>query len=328
MKIKPLIQEQIIISIDRLTRFRHTEFKYVRVFTDLILHNLIEPVYSRADIEKMDYKTLKKYGQDILNYSIKTILGENSDDLTLNKKLFKYENSVAYLDDNMQWLVKNGIDYKSCIQWIDENSAPNLRWLKALASSEDIKEQREKQGFIYPVEVAVLVEGLTESTLLPELARLYGFDFDKNGIFVIPAGGKNQVVKIYYELHRQLRRPIFVLFDKDGVPNAKEIGVKLRSQDKIHILKCGEFEDALSDDLVNRTLKSELENISETETDFKEVKGQRVKYLEEIFKNRGMHEFKKAEFAEAVKENIKSKSDLTPDIIEIIEEIKKMKSNC
>ena len=80
--------------------------------------------------------------------------------------------------------------------------------------------------------------------------------------------------------------------------------------------------------MVTRTLKSELENISETEFEFTETPGQRVKYLEEVFKHRGMHEFQKAEFALSVKNNISSSSDLTPEIIEIIEDIKKAKSNC
>ena len=38
-----------------------------------------------------------------------------------------------------------------------------------------------------------------------------------------------------------------------------------------------------------------------------------------------MHEFKKVEFAQMVRENISSKADLTPEIAEIIEEIKKIK---
>ena len=328
MRIKPLTKEQILISIDRLTRFRFTESKYVRVYTDLITHNLLEPVYSKSDIEHMDYKTLRKYGQDILNYSIKELTGENSSDLTINKKIYKYENSVAFLDENMQWLVKNSIDYQSCISFIDDNSVPNLRWLKALSESSDILQMRKTKGFLFPVEIVVLVEGITESTLLPEFAKLAGFDFDKNGVFVLPAGGKNQVVRIYYELYNQLKLPIYVLFDKDGVRNSKEIEMKLRKNDKIHIISCGEFEDALPKDLVERTLNNELKNISVTDINIKEEQGHRVKYLEEIFKHRGMHEFKKVEFAQMIRGNISSKADLTPEIARIIEEIKNLKSNC
>ncbi len=327
MKIKPLTKEQIITSIDRLTRFKEPGKKYYRVFSEIILHNLISPRFNKHELEKMPYADLKNYAQEILNSSIKLLCGENSSDFSLNKKLSDYENSVFNIDFETQILLDNQIDYLSCLSLIDD-TVPNLKWLKSLSKNTDIKKERIKSGFKFPIEMVVLTEGATEETLLPEFAKLCDFDFYKNGIYVIPAGGKNQVVRIYYELYKQLKLPIFVLFDKDGVYNAREIELKLRAQDKIHILDCGEFEDALSADLVNRTLKSGLENISETKIDFKEEKGQRVKYLEEIFKHRGMHEFKKVEFAQMVSENIRSKSDLTHEILTIIEEIKKLKSNC
>ena len=36
IKIKPLTKEQILISLDRLTRFKNPEIKYLRVFKDII----------------------------------------------------------------------------------------------------------------------------------------------------------------------------------------------------------------------------------------------------------------------------------------------------
>ena len=47
-----------------------------------------------------------------------------------------------------------------------------------------------------------------------------------------------------------------------------------------------------------------------------------VKNLEEIFRHRGMHEFKKADFAQIVKKNISSKDDVSPEIADIIRKIK------
>ena len=46
-----------------------------------------------------------------------------------------------------------------------------------------------------------------------------------------------------------------------------------------------------------------------------------AKFLDELFKTKGLHEFKKAEFAKLVKENIKTKADLSAEIVDIIEEI-------
>ena len=47
-----------------------------------------------------------------------------------------------------------------------------------------------------------------------------------------------------------------------------------------------------------------------------------VEFLEDFFKHRGLHEFKKAEFANLVKQNIKDFNDVSVEIQEIISEIK------
>lgn len=59
MKIKPLTEEQLIISIDRLTRFKDTETKYLRVFKDIITNNLIEPKYKKSELDELVMKQLK-----------------------------------------------------------------------------------------------------------------------------------------------------------------------------------------------------------------------------------------------------------------------------
>lgn len=321
MKIKPLTKEQIIISIDRLTRFKNTEIKYLRVFKDIVVHNLLSPNFSKSELDEMDYGQLKDYAQEIFNSSVKKIFGEVSNDYKINQKLAKYEKSVFKTDETTIKLINNNIDYKSCLSFINVQSPINLKWLKALSFSDDIKELRQKAGFRFPIEKVILVEGATEELLLPEFAKLCDYDFDKNGVYIIPAGGKNQVVKLYYELSETLKLPIFVLLDKDGVNNAKEISYKQRPSDKIHIIECGEFEDLLSKDLVERTLNEALENISEINEEISEDAGHRVEYLEEIFKNRGMHEFKKVEFSQMIKQHLNSKSDVTPEISRIIAEI-------
>ena len=56
LKIKTLTIEQLIISADRLTRFKDTETKYLRVFKDIIINNLIEPKLKKHELDNMDYK--------------------------------------------------------------------------------------------------------------------------------------------------------------------------------------------------------------------------------------------------------------------------------
>lgn len=327
-KVKPLTKEQILISIDRLTRFKNTEVKYLRVFRDILTNNLIYPKFKKSELEIMDYPELRHWAEYIINYSLE-ILGNNlEDDYLINQRLFDYENSVFLLDENIQQLLKNKINYKACLKYIEDSSSKNLQWLKTLGTSVDIKKERVLYSLRFPVEKVVIAEGATEEILLPEFAKHCGLDFDKEGIYVLSAGGKNQVVKLYYRLVENLKLPIFVLLDKDARENLEEIKPKLRDCDRIHLLKCGEFEDLLPIDLVERTLEYELKNISMMEKEKLNEDIPRVKFLEEVFKTRGMHEFKKVEFAQMVKKNIKSPSDISVEIRDIVEEIRNsIKSN-
>lgn len=325
LKIKPLDKEQLIIALDRLTRFKDTETKYLRVFKEVIIHNLISPKYSKHELDRTPYENIKDLAQNIINFSIKNICGGQTDtDTTINDKIFKYENSVFNITTEGEILLENNINYKACFDLIHENSPKNLIWLKSLISSNDVIKQRETDSILFPIEKVILAEGATEETLLPVFSKICNYDFDKKGVFIISAGGKNQVVKIYYELSQALKLPIFVLLDKDGEENAQEIKPKLRPKDKIHIIQCGEFEDMLPIKLIQRTLYEELHNISQIEINKIEDYTSMVEYLEDVFKNRGMHEYKKVEFAQMIKNNIKTSQDLSPEIVDIIEGIKSM----
>ena len=321
-KIKPLTKEQIIISIDRLTRFKNPEEKYLRVFKDIILSNLIEPKYKKSELDSMDYADVKNLAENIINSSL-----PKCEDYLVNKKLYDYEDSTFILDKNTQKLIDNKINYKECIKLLDGTLPVNLKWLKNLDASNNQISDREKMALRFPVETLVLVEGITEETLLPEFAKLCGFDFDKNGIYVISAGGKNQVVKLFYQYADILRIPMFVLMDKDASKNYDEIIPKLRENDRVHILECGEFEDALPLKLINKALQYGLNNISMLDDKAIGKDTGMVKALEEIFRHRGMHEFKKSEFAQMVKACLLSKEDVSDEIEEIIDEIKFVTQN-
>lgn len=321
-KVKPLTKSQIIISIDRLTRFKNTETKYLRVFKDILTQNLIEPKFKKTDLEKMDYSELRNWAEFVINYSLEMAGLTLENDYLINQRLLNYENSVFENNKNVQELLNNKINYKACLSYIDEKSPKNLLWLKNLEISSDIRKSRFDNSLRFPVEKVVIAEGATEETLLPEFAKRCGYDFDKEGIYILSAGGKNQVVKLYYQLVESLKLPIFVLLDKDAKENLEEIQPRLRDIDKIHLLNCGEFEDLLPIKLVERTLDYELKNISMLEKEKLNEDIPRVKFLEEVFKTRGMHEFKKVEFAQMVKKNIKHEEDISPEVVEIIDEIR------
>lgn len=322
IKVKPLNKEQLLISFDRLTRFKYTEEKYLRVYSDILTSNLITPKYKKNDLLNLDYETLKFMAEYVINYSINELGYAVSDDYLINQRLYDYEKNIFKFDLEVDKLLKNKIHYKAMLDLIDENSPKNLQWLKSLSKSVNVVEDRYKYSLRFPISKVIIAEGATEETLLPEFAKLCGFDFDKEGVYILSAGGKNQVVKLYYKLVESLKLPIFVLLDKDAKDNLDEIKPKLRSCDTIHLLRCGEFEDLLPIDLIKRTLDYELHNISIIEQEMFNAQEPRVKILEEVFKTRGMHEFKKVEFAQMVKQNIKSQADVSSEIKDIIEEIK------
>ena len=326
IKIKPLTIQQLKISIDRLTRFKNTETKYLRVFKDILTTNLLYPKIKKSELNKLNYKSLKNISERIINHSLNAIDIPKDEDFTINQKLYDYENSIFVISEDAENLLKNKINYKGFLNLLGENEVKNLQWLKNLATSDDIKKTREEKGLHFPIEEVIICEGITEETLLPVFAKIYGIDFEEKGIHIISAGGKNQVVKTYYELSDTLKIPIFVLLDKDAAENLISVEAKLRSIDTAYILKCGEFEDLLQKPLIERTLNDTFKNISTIDIDLLNEDLPTVKKLEEIFKHRGLHEFKKAEFANLIKNNVKNIEDLSDEIRNILNEIAKTKT--
>lgn len=310
MKIKKLSNQQIIISIDRLTRFKAPETKYLRVFKEIILNNLIEPKFKKSDLDIMDYESIRDYAVQIINESVNT---KNSSS-NINERLKEYEKSIFITDSNVDKLLNNKINYEKIIKILPEHIPDNLKFLKYLNGS-------KTETGVFPIKKILLCEGITEEILLPEFAKLCNYDFAKHGIYVISAGGKNQVVKYFYNFANSLKIPIFVLLDNDAKENLEQIRPKLRKSDKIHLVRSGEFEDLLPKSLIYKTLKYTTENISIPIGNEIEEYTSTVEFLTEFFRHRGLHEFKKADFAMSVKNNIRNMSDVSEEIKEIIKEI-------
>jgi len=308
MKYKNLTREQLQISFDRLTRFKLTKDKYFRVFSEIILSNLLEPSYKKNELVKMNTKELTSLAEMIINSSLKALFPnpEQQINLKINDIIKKCENSMFVNDTETQEYLNNQINYSLATNLIDESSPINLRWLKLISTEEELITLRESKGLKFPIEKVLLVEGITEEILLPAFSKYLGYDFFKKGIQIIPAGGKNQVVKMYYELRNNLKIPIFVLLDRDADENISQIRPCLRNLDKILIIK---------------TVNSELSNFSSiSELDF-DNSIPNAKNLENIFKIKGLHEFKKSEFAKLVKDNISQDSDISEEIRLIITEL-------
>ena len=350
LKIKPLTKSQIVISIDRLTRFKFTEEKYLRVFKDIIVANLISPKYRKNQLDLMEYEMITRLATEIFNSSLVSGGLELTCDYSINLKLLEYEKSIFKFDKNIQKLLENKFDFKSAINFLDNNtelnltqdiklksrvgllshqhqishdSLPlNLKWLKSLSTEQCQVQNRAKAKTKFPLEKIIITEGITEEILLPKFAKLCGYDFDEHGVYLIAAGGKNQVVKLFYQFAEELKLPVFVLLDNDAKENFAEISPKLRKIDKVHVIANGEFEDILPLNLIKKTLNNYLKNFSSVSLDELRRDLPMTKILDEIFKQKGFNEFKKAEFAHLVAENISVVSDVSQSIAAIIEEIK------
>lgn len=329
-KIKPLTKSQMIISLDRLTRFKPTEDKYLRVFKDILTSNLLYPKFKKQQLDLMEYDVLTEIVENIFNFSLNALNIAFSGDFTINKKLLEYEKSVFKLDKNVEKLLKNKINYKSALMLLDggvgtppyvmSNLPLNLKWLKSLLEGGDQIQNRKESGLKFPIEKVVIVEGITEEILLPKFAKICRCDFDKLGLTLISAGGKNQVVKLFYKLVDVLKLPIFILLDNDAKDNFSEIATKLRAKDNVHIISSGEFEDILPLNLIKKTLNRHLRNYSEVLLDDLRKDLPMTQILAEVFRQRGL-EFKKAEFASLVGENISSEKDVSPEIKAIIQKL-------
>jgi len=179
------------------------------------------------------------------------------------------------------------------------------------------EKHREKEGGKFPAKLILIVEGITEEKLLPVFADKMGINFDKKGIYLIAAGGKNQSAKLYRRFTKEVNLPILILLDADAAPVANEINGQLRINDQIFILQNGEFEDILPINLICRALNSFYRLTAEVSScDFIEDQP-RVAQLENLWKEKGYGEFNKAEFARIIAENIKDKEDLSDPLKQI-----------
>lgn len=319
--------DELILALDRLTRFKYPETSYYRVFSEIILKYLIEPKISKKQLQNVDFCVISDIVRQIWNDSLSDFPKNDTKNEFLNKLLQNEIKKTFNINKEAEKLVNTKLNIFSVINAvkIDENTPINLKRM-IYAAQNDYKavEFRKKYGLRFPVEKVILCEGITEEILLPKFSQLAGFDFDKNGIKLIGAGGKNQVAKLYCELKNELKIPIFVLLDADATETAEIIEEIIRPSDKIHLIKHGEFEDIFSLNLIKRTINNRFNNICECAIcDFKKNEPM-TKTLSEFYRLHELGDFQKADFAKELAQNLKYKTDLTEEIIEISEEIKKL----
>lgn len=318
MKFKTPDIQYIKICLDRLTRFKPVSERFNRVFDDILSKYLIQ---GEVKISEFTLDEKIKIAAEILNSAAKF-----RSDLSLNEILKKDEERVFYLNQTDKKFLNSKIDYLALIDLLESDELPlNLKRLKLQGEFSSDK-VREVHSTLFPVSKVVLVEGITEEILLIEFAKILGLDFKKEGIFVLGAGGKNQVARKYYKLIEEIKIPIFILLDSDAKEIFDIITPKLRDKDKIHLIKTGEFEDILTGKLIKNALNFHFaQNIINNENDFEE-NGHAVVELHDCYKNNGWGEFKKADFAKIIREYLQQAKNppVSDELKMITDEIKNL----
>lgn len=329
LKFKLMTLQDLVISLDRLTRFKNPEIKYRRVFYDIILRHLISPSISKHKLDELPSSFLVKIVGEIWNTSVQNLFGKSSEkkSVTLYDLDFQQYNVT---DEYALDLMNTDLNFYPVLKNLPQSDVPkNLEYVKILvenyADNSDLsvisENIRQKYKTLFPVKKLILTEGITEEILLPKFAQVFGYDFDENGVFIIATGGKSKVLSLYAELKYILKIPMFVLLDNDAEPVYNDVCSVLRKQDKAYLIKAGEFEDILSKELIQNAFAEMNYDIKPASLEELSSDGGTCEALELLWKSRGLGEFRKAHLAKAVHDCISDKVVITDEINSILTDI-------
>ena len=227
---------------------------------------------------------------------------------------------------NFEQISKMSVFSEYNIQKKDFDQKFSYDKLYEIIRSKNIFHFKKTNKKLYKANLLIIAEGVTEELLLSKIGKIWEIDFDESGILLFGAGGKNQAVKAYNENKNRLNIPILVLLDSDAKENEELIKPILRKNDKIYRIKSGEFEDLLSDSLILNTINDSYKmNINQLRLeDIHKENHRKTEILNDIFKDNGLGDFKKAEFSKLISQHIASKEDFSEETEEIMTEIKKL----
>lgn len=311
---KPLNEREIEVSLKRLVRFKYPPDKKNRVFKQILTSHTINPKISTKVFNSMKKAQIDELVSFIWNNSI-----EESNKFNLWQDDVRCFNSKRMLEDILGVSLSSKFDKKIMNKILDDNG---YKISKNAQGYDDIYQEIQSQYSLNisektklpNINKVVLVEGATEEILLPKFAKAMGVDFEKEGILIIAAGGKNQVAKAYLEHKYTMNLPIVILLDADAQEQADDIEKVIRDKDKIHLIAKGEFEDILGLKLILKALNKEFKNTAKVVTADLKMDLPMTATLYELYKIKGFGDFKKVEFAKVIAENIDSDNDVSSEL--------------
>lgn len=323
IKYKYLTLDELIINIDRLSRFKLPEESYFRVFSSVLLKCLISPKYSKSEIENLDAKIISEITMEIWNNSVENLFGKSESEFNILKAIAKSE--FKNFDEKTKILLNTNLKIKYVLKKINYETAPlNLKFLiktSMLSSFENVISFSRKNKLMFPVNKLIIAEGITEEILLPVFAEKLNKSFYSNGIYILGAGGKSKSPALYMKLKDKVKIPIILLFDSDAKEICSVLKKQLAPKDKIIIIDKGEFEDVISPNLLKRSLNKEYEPIDPILIDELRVHKKMCENIEDFYRTRHLGEFKKSKLSKIIASNVKYDSDITDEIKNIISQI-------
>lgn len=331
IKYKLLTKEELIISLDRISRFKSPDESYNRVFNLILYKCLITPKLSKKDLETLPKEKLSKYVQIIWNESVKKLYSKTANNDEANNALKFLSTSVFKIDEQTKKLINTNLIISPILDELNENNvATNLKYLifsNKIFNQDNkfeknkIDDFRKKFNTQFPINKLLIVEGITEETLIPIFAEKLNKSIFKEGLYILGAGGKSKSPSLYLQLKEKLKIPVFLLFDADAKEICEILNKNLLKKDKTILIEQGEFEDILSLNLIKRTINYEYDTATPMVIADLKIYDKMCSNIEYFYRTRKLGEFKKAKFSKLIAENIKYNSDITDEIQKLINQI-------
>lgn len=183
------------------------------------------------------------------------------------------------------------------------------------------RQRQDLPGGFLP-DLMLLVEGETETILLPHFGKLLGYDFSTMGVLSVSCGGAKQVARRYFEVRDVVTLPVVLFVDADAGEEIEVAAESLRDFDRLHIWSEGEFEDTLDTHVLVQQLNTFLQTSgapggSVSLADF--PAGQRrTVILNKLWRARGLGNFDKVGFADLMSANVRDKSHVPRDVVKAV----------
>jgi len=347
VKIKYINENEFLLYIDWLTRFKNPIDNLLRVCDKVILKNLLSPKFSAKKLQELDIYEKIEISKYIWYSSLENLLGKIPFNSSKLKDFLIYEESktfntnliIEYLNSlSDEKKISLNADYKKVrsefFLQIDElveyfeDIADNYPYLQRLISKKNSDDDAEilfhSVCEFSSIKLLFLVEGITEEKLFPAFSKINAMDFSRYGIKLKSAGGKTHLLKYYAKVRKLLKIPVFILLDADGKDVIDELNNILEDKDKVYLIQKGEIEDILPHALIIKALNN-FYSIEGSISEIDLTKNESMaKILYNLYKEKGFGEFQKAKFAQIIEENLTSVDDIQGEIKDILDKLKNL----